>query len=171
MMHRDPAELPGIFFEEVRNVHVGNKDHLNFSGEEFAAIAADIALSNEFCRYFDEFSQDKAAKKLVLQIIGKLILAAEDDVARCEDYIKILDVYPARLGVGAAGGATAALLYGAVAAGSVGVLGPALLAAGGMISLSAALVGRIKFARDRRLAHLRSQQLASLLKELEDRID
>ena len=164
----DPEpSLTTKFFDEIRRVNLGEKDEIDFSVEELAAIAADVSLLTEFCNEFKRFSQDPDAKLLVIEIVRKLATAQEGTVERCTTSIETIDRYPARLSGGAAIGGTGALLYGAVATGAVPILGPAILVVGGVVGLSACIYGRWRLSRDRSTASMRQKHFEQLVSRLE----
>lgn len=163
----EERSLTQKFFDEIREVSLGEKDDVDFSAQDLAAIAADVSLLTEFCREFERFSQDPDTKLLIIEIVQKLATAQEVAVMRFNTSVETIDRYPAKISGGAVIGGTGALLYGAVAAGAIPVLGPALLVVGGVIGLSACIYGRSRLSRDSLAARTRQKHFEQLLSRLE----
>ena len=146
-----PATLTQRFFREVRQVNLGEQEEIRMTTDDLAEIAGDVSSLTEFCRAFEVFSQDPDAKLLIIDILRKLTVSQEAAVMRYDESIAVVqtDTLQKVCG-GAAIGGTGALLYGAVAAGTIPVIGPALLAIGGLIGLSACFYGRLRLARQGR---------------------
>jgi hypothetical protein len=155
------------FFEEIRKVNLGERETVNFKVEDLATIAGDITLLTEFCLEFSRFSQDPDARLLIIEIVRKLATSEEGAVMRYDANIDTIDRYPARVCAGAVIGGMGALLYGAVAVGSIPVLGPAVLVVAGLVGLSACVYGRRRLSRDKVAATVSQKHFEQLAARLE----
>jgi len=167
----DARSLTQKFFDEIRKVNLGEQDVVNFSVRDLTTIAADVSLLTEFCSEFGRFSQDPDAKLLIIEIVRKLATSQEGAVMSYDANVATIDRYPARICGGAVVGGAGALLYGAVAAGSVPIIGPALLVIGGLAGLSACIYGRWRLSRDRVAAAMSQKHFEQLAVRLEKMLD
>lgn len=163
----DELSLTKRFFNEIRKVNLGEQEAVNFSVEDLATIAGDVSLLTEFCSEFNRFTQDPDAKLLIIEIVRKLATSQEGAVMGYDASIDTIDRYPAKICGGAVVGGAGALLYGAVAAGSIPIIGPALLVLGGLAGLSACIYGRRRFTRDRVAAAISQKHFEQLVARLE----
>jgi len=158
--------LPRRFFRQVRELRAGDRADLTVTGDDLARIAGDVALAIEFLDLFEGFANDPrtrdAVRMLIEDVIRKDAARAAAEAARVE----ATDRYLGRTATAGLIGGGSALLYGAVAAGTVTGIGPALLALGSAGALAAALAVRQRAGGRARQATTRVAALTALLERL-----
>jgi hypothetical protein len=158
--------LPHRFFREVRELRAGDRTNLTVTGVDLARIAGDVALAIEFLDLFEGFANDPrtrdAVRMLIEDVIRKEAASAASEASRVEATDRYLG-RPATAGLIGGGGA---LLYGAVAAGAVTGIGPAILALGSSAALATSLWVRQRAARRATHATTRVAALTALLERL-----
>jgi hypothetical protein len=159
------------FFADVRSIGLNDRRDLSLSDDEIHALVSDIALSAEFLRKFDSFTQDDDLKALVVEMLRRLGAEEKRESQRCEANIATVDRYGGRMSGAAVVGGVGALLYGAVAAGAVAVAGPIALVACGVGGVVACIWGRARLGEAQREAMSRQDAYERFVQAPERKLD
>gem|GEM_PF-5739530 len=166
----DDLNLVDRFFDDVRAVGLGDLAEISLSEEELYAIVHELTYSLEFEQKFETFSQDNELKKLIVEIFRSLSRAEKRETQRCDENIKTIDLYGGRLSSGAIVGGVGALLYGAVAAGTVALTGPLVLVGCGVAGIVTCVYSRSKAGEASREANERHEVYTDVVKRLEAKL-
>lgn len=163
----DPEQIPELFFLEMRQLSLGEISEISLTPHDLTLMVSNVSLIAKFCELYRRFSQDPEIRENIKEIIRKLIAGLELDIDRYDSHVKTIDIYAGRVSGAAAIGGTGALLYGAVAAGTVGVLGPVALVIGGFLGIGFSVYGRTKFSAIKRSTKQTKTHFEQLLERLE----
>lgn len=141
---RNDTNFVVAFFEEARNVSLGNKKYMEAGSRDLLAIAMSPATQAEFRRQL-LLLNDPELHDQIVQFVLALAEAEDDNESDANRRVDLLD----RAGLGVAASVTAAgigattaslLSVKAIVAGSL--LGPVGLLVGGLVGLCASAIGR-----------------------------
>jgi hypothetical protein len=158
--------LPHRFFRQVRELRAGDRADLAVTGDDLARIASDVALAIEFLDLFDGFANDPRTRDAVRMLIEDVIRKEQARAASESARVEATDRYLGRTATAGLLGGGSALLYGAVAAGAVTGIGPAVLALGSTAALATSLWVRQRAAGRATEASTRVAALTALLERL-----
>ena len=164
------TSLSRQFFDEVRAVHLGEKECVNFDSEKLISIASDVALSNEFCEIYHSQTQDKKLRALILDILARLAQSEEIASEEYQRHIVTIDTYIGKPATVAAGAGVAAILIGPVALGTAPLLGAAFLVGGGGLGMLTALSGRTILGKRTSSAKTRQSDVDRLISRLKEQV-
>lgn len=166
-----PGSLPDIFFDDVRDVLLADKQLSDIDIGALAEIAADPEMSRAFSQRFAESAQNPEVSEIVVDAVKRLITNEEMSSGRRLAHMDTIDRYAGRLGLSAMIGGVGALLIGPASSGAVAAQGGIVLAAIGTAMMVTSAAVRTILNRKAHASVESQRHLETLLARLERRIE